>query len=74
MRLDAPPRKVTVAGEWNAIMFRRNIPELGSLSSRNVIGVNQKYINTNCIEKFMIRESEIQAFWRMGFLQTIYSS
>ena len=68
------PRNATVPEEWNALMFRRDIPELGPLSSRNVIGVNQKYINTNCIEKFMIRKSEIQAFWRMGFLQTTYSS
>jgi hypothetical protein len=71
---NSAPCNLTVPVKWNATMFRRNIPELGLLSSRNVIGVNQKYINTNCREKFMLRKSEIQTFWRMGFLQTTYSS
>jgi hypothetical protein len=46
MKADGGPCNLTVPVKWNAFMFRRNSPELGSLASRNVIGVNQKYINT----------------------------
>jgi hypothetical protein len=47
MKADGGPWNLTVPVKWNAFMFRRNIPELGSLASRNVIGVNQKYVITS---------------------------